>query len=131
MMLSLPPDTRILPVYLRVEEEFFRGFEPDGDLPNEYIAKLGKEEANQASQQGFPNRVYWMFYIAEGVEGTDQSFTLWLPDCPEPVYELPAIQIPVPKPITPTCSVDLNAEDCKAAGGSYQLVGRQYQCVCP
>ncbi len=131
MMLSLPPDTRILPVYLKVDKEFFPGFEPDGDLPNEFIAMLGKEEATQVSQQGFPNRAYWMFYIPEGVEGTDQSFTLWWPDCPDPIYELPAIQIPFLKQITPTCSVDLNAEDCKAAGGSYQLVGRQYQCVCP
>ena len=132
MMLRLPPDTRILPVYLKVDKEFFPSFEPDNDLPKEFIAQLGKEEAiTQVSQQGFPNRAYWMFYIPEGLEGTDQSFTVWWSDCPEPIYELPAIQIPFLKLITPTCSVDLSEKDCKVAGGSYQLVGRQYQCVCP
>ncbi len=135
MMLSLHPDTSILPVYLKVDKEFFPGFEPDSDLPNDYIAKLGKEEVTQASQQGFPNRNYWMFYITQDVEGTDQLFTVWLPDCPEPIYEL-AIQIPVsksPEPVAPTCSADLNEEDCIAAGGSYQQVGRtgKIECICP
>ena len=135
MMLSLHPDTSILPVYLKVDKEFFPGFEPDSDLPNDYIAKLGKEEITQASQQGFPNRNYWMFYISQDVEGTDQLFTVRLPDCPEPLFEQ-AIQIPVsksPEPVAPTCSVDLNAEDCKAAGGSYQQVGRtgKFECICP
>ena len=135
MMLSLHPDTSMLPVYLKVDKEFFPGFEPDSDLPNDYIAKLGKEEVTQASQQGFPNRNYWMFPISKDVEGTDQFFTLWLPDCPKPLFEQ-AIQIPVsksPEPVVPTCSADLNAEDCKAAGGSYQQVGRtgKFECICP
>jgi len=112
MMLSLPPDTRKLPVYLKVDNEFFPGFEPDGDLPNEYIAMLGDNEAYQVSQQGFPNRAYFMFNIPAGEEGTDQSFTLWLPDCPEPVYELLAIQIPAL-----TCNADLSERDCVAASG--------------
>jgi hypothetical protein len=133
MMLSLPPDTRILPVYLRVEEEFFPGFEPDNDLPKEFIAQLGKEEAiTQVSQQGFPNRAYWMFYIPEGLEGTDQSFTVWWSDCPEPIYELPAIQIPVPKPITPTCSADLNEKNCEAVGGTFLKINdKTSTCMCP
>jgi hypothetical protein len=132
MMLSLPPDTRNLPVYLKVDNEFFPGFEPDGDLPNEYIAMLGDNEAYQVSQQGFPNRAYFMFYIPAGEEGTDQSFTLWLPDCPEPVYELPAIQIPVPKPIAPTCSADLSEKDCVAAGGTYHKINDTTStCICP
>ena len=132
VLLNLPPDTRNLPTYLKVAEGIFPGYDPDSDLPNNYIAKLGKLEAYQISQQGFPDRDYFMFNIPEGMEGTVQTFTLWLPDCPEPVYEL-AIQIPVPKPVTPTCSVDLNAEDCKAAGGTYQQVGRtgKYECICP
>jgi len=132
MMLSLPPDTRKLPVYLKVDNEFFPGFEPDGDLPNEYIAMLGDNEAYQVSQQGFPNRVYFMFNIPAGEEGTDQSFTLWLPDCPEPVYELPAIQIPVPKQVAPTCSADLSERDCVATGGTYfNINDTTSTCICP
>ena len=104
-------------------------------LPNDYIAKMGTEETNQVSQQGFPNRAYWMLHIPESIEGTAQLFTLWLPDCPKPLFEQ-AIQIPVSKslePVAPNCSVDLNAEDCKAAGGSYQQVGRtgKFECICP
>jgi len=134
MMLSLHPDTSMLPVYLKVNEEFFPGFEPGSDLPNEYIAKLGKEEVTQASQQGFPNRAYWMFYITENVEGTDQSFTVWLPDCPKPIYEL-AIQIPMssePKPDTPTCSADLDEKNCEAAGGTFRKINdKTSTCICP
>ena len=135
MMLSLHPDTSMLSVYLKVDQEFFPGFEPDSNLPNDYIAKLGKEEVTQASQQGFPNRNYWMFYITQDLEGTDQLFTVSLPDCPKPLFEQ-AIQIPVsksPEPVAPTCSAALNAEDCKAAGGTYQQVGRtgKFECICP
>lgn len=131
VLLKLPPDTRKLLAYLKVAGQIFPGF--DEEPPFAYIAKLGKIEAYQISQQGFPERAYFMFDIPEGMEGTVQPFTLWLPDCPEPVYELPAIQIPVPKPTELVCTADLNAEDCKAAGGSYEQVGRtgKYECVCP
>jgi predicted outer membrane repeat protein len=133
ILLNLPPDTRNLPVYLKVEKGIFPGFDPDGDLPNDYIARLGVFEAYQVSQEGFPERLYFMFHIPEGLEGTSQQFQVWLPDCPETVYELPAIQIPVPEPTDLVCTADLNAEDCKAAGGSYEQVGRtgKYECVCP
>lgn len=130
VLLNLPPDTRQLPVYLKVAEGIFPGFEVDPPLP--YSAKLGKVEAYLVSQQGFPDRAYFMFNIPEGMEGTNQPFTLWLPDCPEPVYELPAVQIPVPKLIEPTCSADLSAEDCKAAGGKMSTgVTRAPTCICP
>jgi hypothetical protein len=132
VLLNLPPDTRQLPTYMKVAEGIFPGFDPDGDLPDDYIAKLGKVEAYQVSQQGFPDRAYFMFNIPEGMEGTVQPFTLWLPDCPEPVYELPAIQIPVPKPVAPTCSADLNERECIAAGGHMSDgVTTAPRCVCP
>ncbi|NQS91406.1 MAG: hypothetical protein HQ574_03270, partial [Chloroflexi bacterium] len=130
VLLNLPPDTRNLPVYMKVAEGIFPGFEVDPPLP--YIAKLGEVEAYQISQQGFPDRAYFMVLIPEGMEGTAQPFTLWLPDCPEPVYELPAVQIPVPKPVEPTCKADLNEADCKAAGGNMSTgVTRAPTCVCP
>ena len=130
VLLNLPPDTRNLPVYMKVAEGIFPGFEVDPPLP--YIAKLGELESYLVSQQGFPERAYFMFNIPKGIEGTDQPFTLWLPDCPEPVYELPAVQIPVPKPIELTCSADLGAEDCKAAGGKMSTTATSAPtCICP
>lgn len=133
ILLNLPPDTRNLPVYLKVAKGIFPGFDPDelnGEPPFEYSAKLGEIQAYQVSQQGFPERLYFMFHIPEGAEGTVQQFELRLPDCPEPIHELPAVQIPVPKQ---TCTADLNAEKCKIAGGSYEQIGRtgKYECVCP
>jgi len=136
IVLNLPPDTRNLPVLLRIADGIFPGFDLESDLPDDYIAKLGQIEAYQVSQQGFSERAYFMFHIPEGMEGTSQQFQVWLPDCPEPVFELPAIQIPVPKIIDPSssaCTTGLDAEECKAAGGSYQQVGRsgKKECVCP
>ena len=132
VMLNLHPDTRNLPVYLKVPDSIFPGFDPDDDLPDGYSAKLGELEAYQVSQQGFPERLYFMFHIPEGLEGTSQPFTVWLPDCPEAVYELPAIQIPVPKPVSPACSADLNEKDCKAAGGTFSDNGdKPSTCKCP
>jgi len=59
----------------------------------------------------------------------------WLHSHPEKVFGQ-AIQIPFsksPEPVAPTCSVDLSAEDCKKAGGTYQQVGRtgKFECSCP
>ncbi len=138
MMLSLSPDTRKQPVYLKVNQEFFPGFEPDSILPNDYIAKVGTYETNQVSQQGFLNRAYWMLYIPESIEGTDQSFTVWLPDCPKPVYEI-VVQIPaMPKslpetePETSTCSADLGERGCIAAGGTFHKINdTTSMCICP
>jgi hypothetical protein len=133
VVLNLPPDTFQLPIYIKVSEEFFPGYEPGSDLPDDYIGKLGELQAYQVSQQGFLNRAYFMFQIPKGMEGTVQKFSVWLPDCPEAVFELPAIQIPVPKPITPTCSVDLAEKECEAAGGTYKE-GRTTssgECICP
>lgn len=132
VLLGLPADTRNLPVYLKVADGIFPGFEEEPPLP--YSAKLGEVDAYQISQQGFPERAYFMFNIPTGMEGTEQPFTLWLPDCPEPVYELSAVQIPVPpKPVEPTCSPDLSERACVAAGGTYKE-GRTTaggECICP
>lgn len=130
--LDLPGDTRNWPVYLKVDQDFFPGYDPDQNNgePPAYSATLGEMEAYSISQQGFPQRLYFMFNILEGLEGTDQPFQVWLPDCPEPVYELPAVQIPLP---TLICTAELDAEQCKLAGGSYEQIGRtgKYECVCP
>jgi len=132
VVLNLPPDTRNLPVYLKVAKEYFPGFDPDDGLPDEYEANFGGIQAYQVSQQGFPDRVYFMFKIPEGMEGTIQKFEVWLPDCPEPVFELPAIQIPIPKPTGPVCTADLDEADCEAAGGDFKrLTDKTSTCICP
>jgi hypothetical protein len=126
------PDTGNLPVYLGVEEGIFPGFEVEPPLP--YFAKLGEVESLQINQQGFPGRAYFLFPM-EGLEGTEQPFTLWLPDCPDPVYMLPAVLIPVPKPAEPAesaCSADLGERDCIAAGGTYYPINDTTStCICP
>jgi len=133
VLLNLPPDTKNLPVYMKVAEGIFPGFEVEPPLP--YIAELGTEKAYKISQQGFPDRAYFMFNIPQGMEGTAQPFTLWLPDCPEPVYQLSAVQIPVSKPlepVAPACSADLDERACIAAGGTYYPINDTTStCICP
>lgn len=131
VLLNLPPDTKNLPVYMKVAEGIFPGFELEPPLP--YIAELGTEKAYQISQQGFPDRAYFMFHIPGDMEGTEQPFTLWLPDCPEPIYELPAVQIPVSKSVAPACSADLDKKSCQAAGGTYKdsRSTSDGECICP
>lgn len=130
IMLNLPPDTRNLPVYLKVAEGIFPGFEVEPPLP--YSAKLGEIQAYQVSQQGFPERLYFMFNIPEGMEGTAQFFELRLNDCPDPVFQQANVLIPVPKSIDPKCTADLNEADCKAAGGHMSSgVTTAPTCICP
>ncbi|NQS91407.1 MAG: hypothetical protein HQ574_03275 [Chloroflexi bacterium] len=130
VLLNLPPDTGNLPVYLKVAEGIFPGFEVEPPLS--YNAKLGEIQAYKVSQQGFPERLYFMFNIPEGVEGTAQLFELRLNDCPEPVYLQPNVLIPVPKSIDPKCTADLKEADCKAAGGHMSPgVTTAPTCVCP
>jgi hypothetical protein len=61
------------------------------------------------------------------------QITLGWPETPEGVqYEFG--DLPVADPPEVICKADLGPEECKAAGGSYQQVGRtavNYECVCP
>lgn len=135
VVLNMPGDTRNLPVSLKVAEGIFPGFDPDDNFSNEYVAKLGDILAFHISQQDFPERVYFMFNIPEGMENTFQPFTVWLPDCPEPVYELPAIQIPLPiveDSNGPVCSADLISPECEKAGGKMSSgTTTKPRCICP
>ena len=119
-----PGDTRILPLYVRFDGPI------SDEIVEQFQAHLGELKSYSCSHQGFEDRSVCMIHIPEGMEGTEVPFKLTWGDC-QPIYELPAVLIPVPKPVAPTCSADLSAEDCKKVGGSYQLVGRVYQCVCP
>ncbi len=122
--LNLPADTRILPFYIQVEG----GYEGDAD---QFKASFGELEAYQCSSQGFDDRIYCLVYIPEGQEGLAKQVKYWFNDCLDPVFIQDNFLIPIPKLV---CTADLDREDCAAAGGSYQQVGRTtgtYECVCP
>jgi predicted outer membrane repeat protein len=120
ILLNLPADTRNLPMYIKVADGIIPGFDPEelnGEPHYEYSAKLGEITAYQCGLQGFPDRLYCMFNIPQGAEGTPQDFELRLKDCPDPVYTQAIVLIPVPKVKDIACSADLSEKDCKAAGG--------------
>ncbi len=135
VLLSIPPETRNLPLYIKVPDGMIPGADEDGQNLNpeyEYRANLGDIASYKCGLQGFPDRLYCMFNIPEGKEATAQPFQLWLSDCPEPVYELPAVQIPEIEPEGPVCNADLNEKKCTAAGGTYyRLNDKTSTCICP
>ena len=105
----------------------------------EYEANFGKKTTSyQCGLQGFPDRLYCMFDIPEGMEGTAQFFELRLNDCQYSVYTQAKVLIPVPlvdddpDPSVPTCKADLKDPDCTAAGGHMSTgVTTAPSCVCP
>ena len=121
VLLNLPPDTWKLPVYLKVPEGTFPGFEVEPPLP--YIARLGKVEAYQISQQGFPDRAYFMFRSRRAWKALPSRF---------PSGCLTALRrcliFPLSRSRSQNCRTDLQcdlgAEDCKAAGGRSTAVTR-------
>jgi len=120
ILLNLPADTRNLPMYIKVADGIIPGFDPEelnGEPHYEYSAKLGEITAYQCGLQGFPDRLYCMFNIPQGAEGTAQYFELRLKDCEDPIYVQANVLIPVPKVTDLACSADLSEKDCKAAGG--------------
>jgi hypothetical protein len=132
VFLNLPWDTRILPFYVR-----FNGPVPVDPL-YKFQAYLGKWESYKCGFQGFDDRIYCLAHIPEGEDGAEVSFMFKMLDCPEELYMLPAVQIPVSippepaEPAEPVCTADLSAEDCKAAGGQMSSgVTTAPTCVCP
>jgi predicted outer membrane repeat protein len=140
MMQSLPADTRNQVMYIKVEDGNIPGLDPEelnGEPLYDFEAKLGKIASYQCGLQGFPDRLYCLFHIPEGMDGTSQLFELRLNDCPDPVYLQPNVFIPVPNPSSsdptgPVCTVDLISPDCEAAGGQMSSGTTTAQkCVCP
>ncbi len=127
VFLNLPWDTRILPLYVKFNGPF------SDDIVEQFEAQLGELKSIGCSHQGFDDRAVCMIHIPEGVEGTELPFKLTWADCPEiSIYELPAVQIPVPKPVTPSCSADLGERACIAAGGTYYPINdKTSTCICP
>ncbi len=126
VFLNLPWESRILPLYVKFDGPV------SVDPPYEFEAQLGEHVSYRCSLQGFEDRLFCMTHIPEGEDGTEVPFTLTLSDCPEPIYELPAVQIPVPKPPEAICKADLNEASCIASGGDYHRINdKQSTCICP
>lgn len=128
VFLPLPWESRILPLYVK-----FNGPVPE-DLAEKFQSQLGDLTSYRCSLQGPDDRVYCLTEVPEGAEGTEVFFKFNFPDpaCPEPIYELPAVKIPVPEPPTTTCSADLEERACVAAGGTYYMLNdEQSTCICP
>jgi len=127
VFLPLPWESRILPLYVKFDKPI-----PE-DIVGQFQAHLGELKSYQCGFQGFDDRAVCLINIPDGNEGAEVPFWLTFSDCPEKIYQLPAVQIPVPIPSAPICSANLNESDCKTAGGSYQQVGRtgKFECVCP
>jgi len=127
VFLPLPWDTRILPLYVK-----FNGPVPE-DLVEKFQAHLGELKSYRRGFQGHDDRVVCLTEIPEGEEGTVVPFKFSWGNCLNLIYELPAVQIPVPKPVIPACSADLNENDCKAAGGTYKesRTTSGGECICP
>ena len=134
ILLNLPAETRNLPLYLKIEGGV-PGLDPDvmnGEELYEYSAKLGDIQAYQCGLQGFPDRLYCMFHMPPGTEGTGLDFELRLKNCEDPVYLLPKVAIPEPKSEDGICQIDMNEENCLKAGGAYyKITDKQTICVCP
>ncbi len=81
---------------------------------------------NQETRKPFVPEIKCWIYL--------EHLTLGWPESPEGlVFDIGDLPVVEP-PEQPTCHADLGREECKAAGGTYQLVGRtsaQYECVCP
>ena len=133
VLLNLPADTRKLPVYVKVNDDVIAGM--DGEPLNEFRAKLGNITSYQCGLQGFPDRLYCMFNIPKGAEGTAKYFELWLNDCEDPVFVQANVLIPEPLAGDDpglVCTVDLGPGACEAAGGHMSDgVTTAPRCVCP
>ncbi len=132
-MLSINPETLILPLYVRFPDTV-PGLDVNDTLP--YQAFLGSTEAHECNTQGFEDRLYCMFTLQSSVPGTVQSFQLFRDGCQDPVYTQPKLTIPEVAQTgdkdqpSLTCRTDLDKDDCLAAGGVWPD-SRNPSCDCP
>ena len=122
-MLNIDPRDLVLPVYLRFASAA-PGIGDDGSIP--YLATLGGLEAYLVNQQGFEDRVYFMFEIGPSMPGTLQQLEVFKEGCDDPVFTEPQLSIPLIG-----CKEDLNEETCPLAGGVWFTGVDDPYCVCP
>jgi len=124
-LLNINPETLTLPVYLRFPDAL-TGIGEDGALPFE--GRFGLLKSYLTNQQGFPDRMYFMFTLQPNMPGTLQDLEIFRDDCPNPVFTQPRLTIPeIPGS---TCNKDLGENACKDAGGVWPDVDDPY-CICP
>ena len=141
ILLSLPEETMVLPVYFKMEGGVpCLGVEsPDVSEPCVFNAWLGGKEARSCELQGFEDRLYCMFDMELGDAGLALDLELRLNDCPDPVFILSNVTIPEVIPAVvekeeseEKCHKDLNKADCIAAGGRmYSGAAAAPYCICP
>ena len=134
--LSINPDTMVMPLYLRFPEAA-PGIGEDGSVP--FIGNLGGVVSHLVNQQGFPDRIYFLFEVGPAMAGTWQNLEIRKEGCGDPVFteprltipEVPADDQPAEEQPGPSCKKDLAAEDCKKAGGIWVINVNPPYCDCP
>ncbi len=128
--LSVDPETLVLPVYLRFQQEV-----PDmgEDEVSPYRGMLGSLESYLSNQQGFADRLYFMFRLQPGDVGRAADLAVFKEGCDDPVFEQPRLAIPEIQQGTgeeQSCRKDLGQQACEDAGGIWPDLDKPY-CVCP
>ncbi len=134
--LSINPNTMVMPVYLRFPEAA-PGIGQDGSVP--YMGTLGGVISHLVNQQGFPDRVYFMFEVGTEMPGTLQNLEIRKEGCDNLIFteprltipDLPADDQPGDDQPSPGCNKDLGAEECKKAGGDWVINVYPPYCDCP
>jgi len=134
--LSINPSTMVMPVYLRFPEAA-PGIGQDGSVP--FIGTLGGVFSHLANQQGFPDRIYFMFEVGPAMPGTYQNLEIRKEGCENLAFTEPRLTIPdLPADDQPaddqpslSCNKDLAADDCKKAGGKWVINVNPAYCDCP
>lgn len=130
VLLNIPAETMVLPLYVKME-----GGVPDYPELWEYTAFLGTDESYSCAYQGFDDRLYCMFNIPPDMPGLAPEFFLYLEGCVDPIYYQAGITIPEPKSAgdsSTTCNADLGEAACKAAGGTFNKGSvTKSSCDCP
>jgi len=130
VLLNIPAETMVLPLYVKME-----GGVPDYPELWEYTAFLGIEKSYNCAYQGFDDRLYCMFNIPPDMPGSAPEFFLYLEGCVDYIYYQAGITIPEPRSAgdsSTTCKAVLGEAACKAAGGTFtkDLVTKS-SCDCP
>lgn len=124
MLLNVPADTLVLPLYLKIP-----GGVPGLEGPEhwEYRALLGEIESYQCGLQGFEDRLYCMFNLPSDAPGLALDLKLYVGDCEDPAYSQPKVTIPKPQ-----CKAELDEKACKVAGGEMSSGDTPNpECICP
>jgi hypothetical protein len=135
VLLSIPEETMVLPLYLKMAGGIpCLGVEsPDVQEPCNYGATLGDLEAYSCGLQGFEDRLYCLFRVGPELSGQALDLELTLNGCLDPVFSLAKVTIPeVRWNEDLVCREDLKQGECEAAGGTMSKgATAAAHCICP